>query len=320
MRKVRFRFPGVCLTALMISAAQARGEAPDFSAWLRAGDRYAERGLDHGAALSTGDYLTSLEGEISLKRRDEKGVRWRLRYHPYLAGYTRDLQQREFDHFLDGSGTWIVSPRTSFSAGDRFYRVDQQIGLVDPTTQDTAGVLLKTTTQTSNTLSLSSSLRSTERSRLTVGSRYLVTRLSDETLTDVDTYSGSFDWDFQKSLRTDFGLGYEYARLNFSTTTPADTQQLDAGWSWSVTPNQKWSLSAGASQVDQDRTRTTEPIGEWEVEYAPAEGRVYWMAFDPTVRPLAVADTGYYDDIYVKTSDGWRIKERTAHSDPQPAN
>ena len=278
MRKVRFRFPGVCLTALMISAAQARGEAPDFSAWLRAGDRYAERGLDHGAALSTGDYLTSLEGEISLKRRDEKGVRWRLRYHPYLAGYTRDLQQREFDHFLDGSGTWIVSPRTSFSAGDRFYRVDQQIGLVDPTTQDTAGVLLKTTTQTSNTLSLSSSLRSTERSRLTVGSRYLVTRLSDETLTDVDTYSGSFDWDFQKSLRTDFGLGYEYARLNFSTTTPADTQQLDAGWSWSVTPNQKWSLSAGASQVDQDRTRTTEPIGEWEVEYAPAEGRVYWMA------------------------------------------
>jgi len=51
-----------------------------------------------------------------------------------------------------------------------------------------------------------------------------------------------------------------------------------------------------------------------------ARGRVYWMAFDPTVRPLAVADTGYYDDIYVKTSDGWRIKERTAHSDPQPAN
>ena len=51
-----------------------------------------------------------------------------------------------------------------------------------------------------------------------------------------------------------------------------------------------------------------------------ARGRVYWMAFDPTVRPLAVADTGYYEDIYVKTPDGWRIKERTARSDPQPAN
>lgn len=27
---------------------------------------------------------------------------------------------------------------------------------------------------------------------------------------------------------------------------------------------------------------------------------------------------GFYDDVYVRTSDGWRIKERDAHSDPQP--
>lgn len=49
-----------------------------------------------------------------------------------------------------------------------------------------------------------------------------------------------------------------------------------------------------------------------------AKGRVYWMAFNPTVRPLAVADTGVYDDTYVRTPNGWRIKERNAHSDPQP--
>jgi hypothetical protein len=226
----------------------------------------------------TGDYLTSFEGEFGLRQRDEKGVRWKLRYHPYFAGYTRDFQQREFDHFLDGSGTWIVSPRTSISAGDRFYRVDQQIGLVDPTTQDTAGVLLQTTTQTSNTLYLSSSFRSTERNRLTVGSRYLVTRLSDETLTDVDTYSGSLDWGFQKSLRTNFGLGYEYARLDFSTTSAAVTQQLDAEWSWNATPFQKWSLNGGASQVEQGGKRATEPIGELRVEYAPSERRLYWAA------------------------------------------
>jgi 3-phenylpropionate/cinnamic acid dioxygenase small subunit len=49
-----------------------------------------------------------------------------------------------------------------------------------------------------------------------------------------------------------------------------------------------------------------------------ARGRVYWMAFNPMTRPLAVADTGFYEDVLVRTPDGWRIKERNAHSDPQP--
>jgi 3-phenylpropionate/cinnamic acid dioxygenase small subunit len=49
-----------------------------------------------------------------------------------------------------------------------------------------------------------------------------------------------------------------------------------------------------------------------------ARGRVYWMAFNPTTNPRTVTDTGVYDDVYVKTAAGWRIKERHAHSDPQP--
>jgi hypothetical protein len=44
------------------------------------------------------------------------------------------------------------------------------------------------------------------------------------------------------------------------------------------------------------------------------------MAFNPTTEPLAVVDTGFYEDVYVRTADGWRIKERNAHSDPQPVN
>lgn len=51
-----------------------------------------------------------------------------------------------------------------------------------------------------------------------------------------------------------------------------------------------------------------------------AEGRVYWLAFDPSAEELAISDTGYYEDLYVKTADGWRIKERTAYSDLQPEN
>ena len=49
-----------------------------------------------------------------------------------------------------------------------------------------------------------------------------------------------------------------------------------------------------------------------------AKGLVYWMAFNPTTKPLSIADTGFYDDVYVRTPEGWRIKSRDAHSDPQP--
>ena len=46
-----------------------------------------------------------------------------------------------------------------------------------------------------------------------------------------------------------------------------------------------------------------------------AEGRVYWLLIDVSSgqpQPLA---SGYYDDVYEKTSDGWRIKRRILHSD-----
>jgi 3-phenylpropionate/cinnamic acid dioxygenase small subunit len=49
-----------------------------------------------------------------------------------------------------------------------------------------------------------------------------------------------------------------------------------------------------------------------------ARGRVYWMAFNPTTNPRTITDTGFYDDVYIRTPEGWRIKERDAHSDPQP--
>jgi hypothetical protein len=47
-----------------------------------------------------------------------------------------------------------------------------------------------------------------------------------------------------------------------------------------------------------------------------ATGRVYWMGFDPSADPIVISDTGYYEDVYVKTASGWRIKQRHAHPDP----
>ena len=50
-----------------------------------------------------------------------------------------------------------------------------------------------------------------------------------------------------------------------------------------------------------------------------AEGRAYWIMLDvSTAVPTEVA-SGHYDDVFVKTPAGWRIKVRTGYSDPRRA-
>ncbi|MAW62388.1 MAG: hypothetical protein CL473_00225 [Acidobacteria bacterium] len=47
-----------------------------------------------------------------------------------------------------------------------------------------------------------------------------------------------------------------------------------------------------------------------------AEGRAYYLLMDVTTRPPTLTASGYYEDLFVRTPDGWRIKHRTLHSDP----
>lgn len=46
-----------------------------------------------------------------------------------------------------------------------------------------------------------------------------------------------------------------------------------------------------------------------------ATGRAYYVLLDVTKRPAETLFTGYYDDVFVRTSDGWRIKHRTINRD-----
>jgi hypothetical protein len=72
----------------------------------------------------------------------------------------------------------------------------------------------------------------------------------------------------------------------------------------------------------------------WRITPTPegARGRVYWLVFDhdkgAPVPGLPVdgqlspqfRSTGVYEDVYVKTPEGWRFKSRTLHWDEAPAN
>jgi hypothetical protein len=46
-----------------------------------------------------------------------------------------------------------------------------------------------------------------------------------------------------------------------------------------------------------------------------ATGRAYYVLLDVTKRPAVTLFTGYYDDVFVRTSDGWRIQHRTINRD-----
>jgi hypothetical protein len=46
-----------------------------------------------------------------------------------------------------------------------------------------------------------------------------------------------------------------------------------------------------------------------------ATGLVYWLVVDVSTSPPKAVLSGYYEDVYVKTSAGWRIKTRTIKRD-----
>ena len=46
-----------------------------------------------------------------------------------------------------------------------------------------------------------------------------------------------------------------------------------------------------------------------------AKGRAYWVLNDVSGSEIKAVASGYYDDIYVKTSDGWKIRSRRLTAD-----
>ena len=46
-----------------------------------------------------------------------------------------------------------------------------------------------------------------------------------------------------------------------------------------------------------------------------AKGRAYWVLNDVSGSEIKSVASGYYDDIYVKTSDGWKIESRRLTAD-----
>ena len=46
-----------------------------------------------------------------------------------------------------------------------------------------------------------------------------------------------------------------------------------------------------------------------------AQARAYYVLLDVTSRPPTMVSSGYYDDVFTRTPEGWRIQHRTLHGD-----
>src|SRR5262245_17419264 len=49
-----------------------------------------------------------------------------------------------------------------------------------------------------------------------------------------------------------------------------------------------------------------------------ANGSIYLLLLNVAVRPATIATTGIYEDVLVRTPQGWRFKSRIVHADPPP--
>jgi hypothetical protein len=50
-----------------------------------------------------------------------------------------------------------------------------------------------------------------------------------------------------------------------------------------------------------------------------AKGRNYYVLMDVSGKEPRIYGSGYHDDTFAKTANGWRIKTRLDHNDPEPA-
>jgi hypothetical protein len=46
------------------------------------------------------------------------------------------------------------------------------------------------------------------------------------------------------------------------------------------------------------------------------KGRAYWMMIDGANKAPVLAQSGLFDDVYVKTSRGWKFKRHGVRMDP----
>ncbi len=79
----------------------------------------------------------------------------------------------------------------------------------------------------------------------------------------------------------------------------------------------EWRKKSWAGQTgDSKRRHWTSGVTLTRLADGTVKGRAYWMMIDGKDKLPVVAQSGLFDDVYVKTSDGWKFKRHSVQMDP----
>lgn len=78
----------------------------------------------------------------------------------------------------------------------------------------------------------------------------------------------------------------------------------------------EWRLkSFGGKTGDSKRRHLHGSIQLTSTANGEAAGRAYWIVLDVSKKEPELASTGFVDDVFVETKEGWRFKTHTVHAD-----
>jgi hypothetical protein len=142
-------------------------------------------------------------------------------------------------------------------------------------------------------------------------------------------------WVYARDQKSHVFGPQDYAELQHLTSRlnqGADSHDADL-WVSLWTPDGVWTNQEGRSHVghaglrEYRRARRAELDGRTDIRHwtnslsitptaEGATGRSYYMMMRISTNPPTPVSAGHYDDVYVKTSNGWRIKSRTIRGYP----
>jgi len=73
--------------------------------------------------------------------------------------------------------------------------------------------------------------------------------------------------------------------------------------------------SFGGKTGDSKRRHWTSGVTLTPMPDGAAKGRAYWLQLDVGAKQPVVQASGYFDDLFVKTSDGWKFKRHGVRGD-----
>jgi 3-phenylpropionate/cinnamic acid dioxygenase small subunit len=79
----------------------------------------------------------------------------------------------------------------------------------------------------------------------------------------------------------------------------------------------EWRKKSWAGQTgDSKRRHWTSGVALTPLPDGTVKGRAYWMMIDGKDKLPVVAQSGLFDDLYVKTPSGWKFKRHAVKMDP----